>query len=139
MIVLDSSAMLAYLHGETGGEIVQALLLDEERDVPVWAHAVNLCEVFYDALGSHGMSVAEAAIATLREAGVIERNDCDTAFWRDIAAIISTQRTSGHKLALGDAFGVALARREGADFMTADRSELQHVAAAGLCGVSFIR
>ena len=39
MIVLDSSAMLAYLRAEPGGEDVQVLLLDEERDAPVYAHA----------------------------------------------------------------------------------------------------
>ena len=139
MIVLDSSAMLAYLNGEAGGNLVRDLLADEERDTPVYAHAINLCEVFYDFLQSDEAPTAEAAIATLRAAGVEERNDMDGAFWRDVATLIGTQRTAGQRLALGDACGLALARRERADFMTSDRTELQPVEIAGLCSITFIR
>jgi PIN domain nuclease of toxin-antitoxin system len=137
--VLDSSAMLAYLHGETGGELVRDVLADPDRDVAVYAHAVNLCEVFYDTLKAYGPTVAESVIANLKADGVEERNDMDAAFWRDVATLIATQRASGGHLALGDAFGLALARREGGDFYTADRHELEAVAKAGLCAVTFIR
>jgi PIN domain nuclease of toxin-antitoxin system len=139
VIVLDSSAMLAYLNSEPGGVIVHGLLADEERDVPIYAHAVNLCEVFYNTLKTHGPAVAEAVIANLKADGVEERNDMDAAFWRDVATLIATQRAAGEHLALGDAFGLALARREGGDFYTADRHELEAVAKAGLCAVTFIR
>ena len=43
--VLDASAMLAYLGGEAGGEIVAALLADPNTEC--YAHAFNLCEVYY--------------------------------------------------------------------------------------------
>ncbi len=139
MIVLDSSAMLAYAKGEVGGDLVRDLLFDDERDVPVYAHAVNLAEVFYDVLGTHSATDAESTITTLEEAGVIERNDMDGVFWRDVATLIATQRAAGHKIALGDACGIALARRENADFYTSDRAELQYVESAGLCRITFIR
>ena len=139
MIVLDSSAMLAYLNGELGGDLVRNLLHDEERDAPVYAHAINLCEVFYDFLHDFSRPAAQNAIAALKAAEVIERNDLDAVFWRDVATLIATQRGAGHRLALGDACGLALARREGADFYTADRGELTPVAATGLCSVTFIR
>lgn len=139
MIVLDSSAMLASLRHEAGADVVRAVLLDEERDVPVYAHAINLAEVFYDSLGTHDAAIAEAALATLKAAGVIERNDMDGVFWREIAGLIATQRGAGHRLALGDACGLALARRESADFYTSDRGELEHVAAGGLASIVFIR
>lgn len=114
------------------------LLLDPERDVPVYAHAINLCEVFY-LLGRVSLSVATSAIADLRDVGVEERNDLDAAFWQDAAALIAAQRGQGLQLALGDAFGLALARRESADFYTADRHELTSVAASGLASIVFIR
>jgi len=44
--VLDACAMIAYLQGEKGSSLVRQLLLDED----CMAHAVNLCEVFYDYL-----------------------------------------------------------------------------------------
>ncbi len=33
--------MLAYLKSETGGDLVRDVLADPDRDVPVYAHAVN--------------------------------------------------------------------------------------------------
>lgn len=130
--------MLAYLNGEPGGDLVRGALFDEERNVTVYAHAINLLEVFYDFLCSNDRDTAEAAMTDLKEAGVIERNDMDAAFWRDVATLINGQRNSGYKLSLGDACGLALARRESADFYTSNRGELAPVQAAGLCAVAFI-
>lgn len=139
MIVLDSSAMLAYLNAETGGDRVRNLLLDPERDVPVYAHAVNLFEVFHFFLRTGGQAAAEDAVAALKADGVLVRRDMDDAFWQDAARLVAVQRGQGLQLAQGDAFGLALARREGADFYTSDRHELQSVAASGAASVVFIR
>lgn len=107
--------------------------------MPIYAHAINIAEVFYNVMNSVDAEEARATIRDLQSAGVIVRTDMDTEFWQDVATVISTQRRAGHNLALGDACGVALARREDADFCTSDRGELTHVAAAGLCRVTFIR
>jgi len=139
VIVLDSSAMVAYLNAEPGGDLVRDLLGDPDRDVPVFAHAVNLFEVFHLFLRSGTAATAEEAIADLKADGVIERNDLDAAFWRDAATLVAGQRAQGLQLAQGDAFGLALARRESADFYTADRHELASVAAAGAASIVFIR
>ena len=42
--VLDASAMLAYLHGEVGSDVVENALLDTTGQC--LAHSVNLCEVY---------------------------------------------------------------------------------------------
>ncbi len=81
----------------------------------------------------------EAARETLQAAGIEEHGDSDGALWRDVAALIADRRRGGQRLALGDAWGVALARRENADFVTADRGELEAVAQAGACRIIFIR
>jgi len=136
-LVFDSSALLALLKGEPGSDFVRELL--EDADVPKLAHAVNLCEVFYDFLARGAAETASEAIGDLFSLGIEERGDSDGPFWRDVATVIATQRRSGQRLALGDAWGVALARRLDADFVTADRGELEAVATAGLCRVTFIR
>lgn len=138
MIVLDSSAMIALLQEEPGSEIVAALLRDEEREIEVVAHAINLCKVYYDVARDYSLEEAETAIQSLLDDGIRERNDMDNAFWRDVAFLIHTQRSAGHKLALGDACGLALTRRVGGEFYTSDRTELQHINAA-LCPVTLIR
>ena len=138
MIVLDSSAMLAHLKGERGGELVAALLLDYERDVAVFAHSINLCEAFYDLRRTFSEPEVESMIQSLLDDGVTERNDMDSAFWRDVAFLIHAQRSAGHNIALGDACGIALARRVGGEFYTSDRTELHHIKAE-MCPVNFIR
>ena len=46
IFVLDASAMIAFLRGEPGADAVAEILLDSESQCH--AHALNLCEVFYD-------------------------------------------------------------------------------------------
>ena len=138
MIVLDSSAMLAYFKNEQGGELVAALFMDEEFEVGVVAHAINLCEACYDLRRTFSESKVDSMIQILFDAGIRERNDMDSEFWRDVAFLIYTQRSAGHSLALGDACGLALARRVGGEFYTSDRTELQHIKAE-MCPVTFIR
>lgn len=128
-LVFDSSAMLALLRDEKGADAVSDLLSD--ADVPKLAHAVNLCEVFYDVLRTGGEADAEAGIAALQREGIEERDDMEEAFWRDVAALVAKYRNGGKRLALGDAFGVALARRLNAAFVTADHGELDALAAVG--------
>ncbi len=62
----------------------------------------------------------------------------DAAFWRDVGFLILSVRFARHKIVLGDACGLALARRIGGEFYTSDRKELQHIAAE-MCPVTFIR
>lgn len=132
-LVLDSSAMLALINDEAPADFVQNLF--DDADVTIAAHAINLCEVFYDLSKDKG---AEQAINDLKLLGLIERNDLDGAFWRDIAFLTTTQRGQKLTLALGDACGLALARRLSADFVSGDRAELESLHRAGLANVVFI-
>lgn len=50
--VLDACAMIAYLRDEPGADRVEALLLDKNNLCV--AHAVNVCEVFYDFIRAEG-------------------------------------------------------------------------------------
>lgn len=129
--------MLALLRAEPGGDQVRDLL--EDADVPKFAHAANLVEVFYDFLARADQAAASEAINDLFSLGIEERGDMDGAFWRDVAKLVADGRRGGSRLALGDAFGLALARREGGAFITADRGELEAVNASGACQITFIR
>lgn len=44
-VVLDASAIVAAINGETGGDVVTDMLADP--DTECYAHAFNLCEVYY--------------------------------------------------------------------------------------------
>lgn len=59
----------------------------------------------------------------------------DAALWEDAAQIKSQLR----KVSLADCFGVALARRYNAPFITSDRHELEALEAAGVADFIFFR
>ena len=130
--VLDASAMLAYLRGETGAIVVENSLLDTIGQC--MAHSINLCEVYYIIRRDTDEPTAEAAISDLRTLSVVERSDFDEPFWKEAGKLKAAGGVS-----LPDCFGITLTNRVGGTFLTADHGELDKIAAAGICSVTFIR
>jgi ribonuclease VapC len=137
VIVFDASAMIAYLRGEAGGEMVRDFL--DDADVEKYAHSINLAEVFISFARSHSEPTAREALDALRAAGIEERCDMDAALWRDAAALVAQQRRNGHGLSLGDSFCIALARRLSAELVTGDYPEFEPIQTANLARVTFFR
>jgi PIN domain nuclease of toxin-antitoxin system len=130
--VLDASAMLAYLHGEAGADVVENALIDTGGQC--LAHSVNLCEVYYIVHRDDGETTAEAAISDFRALGVIERADFDEAFWKEAGGL----KAKGG-ISLPDCFAITLTNRVGGSLLTSDHGEMDKVAAAGGCNITFIR
>ncbi len=59
--------MIAYLRDEPGADVVAQALLDPESQA--YAHALNLCEVFYDFHRAAGYQEALEAILDLARVG----------------------------------------------------------------------
>ena len=100
--VLDAGAMIAYLRGEPGADAVASLLLDPTHQC--FAHAINLCEVYYDFFRAAGEQVAQEAIQDLEAVGVNTRADLSPAFWQAAGALKALQR----RISLADCFAVTL-------------------------------
>lgn len=124
--------MIAYVNAEPGGDVVRDVLRDPQH--VCHAHAINLCEVYYDFVRRADAGTAEQVINDLLADGVIERGDMDPALWRTAGAL-----KAGRRVSLADAIGVALALRLGAEFVTSDHHEFDVLAAAGTCPILFIR
>jgi predicted nucleic acid-binding protein len=144
--VFDSSALIAWLDGEPEGARVDGIFaVFDEGEAELFAHSINLCEVFYHVLSDTDETTANQAIAMIKGRGVQERNDMDAAFWRDMGTTIvsarAMQRPDGTpaNLALGDAFGVALSNRLDGVFVTKDRTEIEPLHDTGLVSANFIR
>ncbi len=131
--VLDACAMIAYLRGEPGADIVEALLLDKNNIC--LAHAVNLCEVYYDFMRAADENSAQMAITDLKSMGLIAREDMDSSFWQEAGKYKATIK----KVSLADCFAMALNNRMQADLYTSDHHEFDPIAASGICAVKFIR
>ena len=124
--------MMAWLKGEPGDHIVTQVLIDNPGDC--FAHVFNLTEVYYLFFRQGGASTAETAIQTLLNAGIIPREDADTAFWKDAATFKGT-----HALSLPDAFCLALGRRLFGTVVTTDHAEFDALVPFGYCSILFIR
>jgi PIN domain nuclease of toxin-antitoxin system len=78
--VLDACAIIALLRNEAGAEITDRLLLEQT----CMAHAVNLCEVYYDFLKAENENVAqpfrlvEKCQDRIYNAHLVERNGITT-------------------------------------------------------------
>jgi len=109
-VVLDSSALLAFIHGEPGGEDVAHLIGDAVMS------SVNHAEVVTKLVGRTGSLAAARAILGFANVDVV---DFDRPLAEEAGALVRHTRPAG--LSLGDRACLALAVREGVPAVTADR------------------
>lgn len=131
--ILDASAMIAFLRDERGADVVAEVLLDP--DSQCHAHALNLCEVFYDFHRASGLRDAKQAIADLSRAGVIEDASLASVTWQAAGILKANLR----RVSLADCFAIELTQRMNGVVLTADHHEFDVLAAQSLCRISFIR
>ncbi len=98
------------------------------------AHAVNLCEVFYDFMRDQDEDEAASAVEDLKGRGLVVREDIDQEFWQEVGRHKATNRVS-----LADCFAIALANRVNGELITSDHHEFDPIADQGICRVQFIR
>jgi len=112
-VVLDSSAVLALLRGESGSERVAGMVPGAALCV------VNLAEVL-TVLERNGVPAADAARSV--ELLALRPVDADETLARSAAGIAGAARGRGAGLSLGDAFCLATGRTLGLPVVTADRA-----------------
>lgn len=130
--VLDACAMIAYLRNEVGADVVETLLFDQA--VVCYAHAINLCEVYYDFLRFANQETAYTAIQDLRAVGLIFSEDMDLGLWQAAGRYKATQR-----LSLADCFALAFTNRLNGELITSDHHEFDPIAKQALCPIRFFR
>lgn len=130
--VFDTSAKIAYLRNEPGRPVVESILAD--RANTCYAHAINLIEVYYDFIRWANEAAARTAMQDLVAAGVIIREDLDSAFCEEVARLKAPRR-----LPLADCICIALARRVNGEVVTSDHHDYDPLVPQGLCTVRFIR
>ncbi len=131
--IMDASALTAYLRGEPGEDVVDEIMANASNHCLV--HAVNLCEVYYDALRERGQEIAEMQMLVLEKAGVAVRTDMEPEFWRRVGQL----KVNPGKISLADCFCLALALETGGTLVTSDHHEFDAVARLSLCPITFIR
>jgi PIN domain nuclease of toxin-antitoxin system len=131
--VMDSTAMIAFLNGEPGADVVENYLLD--MGSTSLAHAINVCEVYYQAFRQSGDLAAKKTLEKIADIGIRTVEDFDESLWREAGRLKAIYR----KVSLADCLGLALTIRVGGRFITSDHHELDPLAAAGVCQIDFFR
>jgi PIN domain nuclease of toxin-antitoxin system len=131
--VADASALLAYLRKEDGFREVSSVF--KTVGDRVLAHALNVCEVYYDTLRRANATIAVEAIKRLRADGMEVREIMDDTFWMDVGGL----KVNPGNLSIADCAGIALARRESAELLTADHHEMDKLVGTGIVSLKFIR
>ncbi len=109
-VVLDSSALLAFIHGEPGGEAVAGVIGD------ALVSSVNHAEVVTKLVERTGSLEAARTALGIANVDVV---DFDRSLAEQAGALVRHTRSRG--LSLGDRACLALAAREAAPALTADR------------------
>ena len=133
VLVFDSSALIAFLRKEAGGEAVAQLLIDHPDSSHL--HFINAMEIFYDFHRSDGEAAAQAALQRLTEANLQIEIDHDAIFWQSAARLKSVHR----RVSLADCLCIALAQRLQGTLITADHHEFDSLVPFALCPIHFIR
>jgi len=131
--ILDACAVVAFLWGEAGNGVT-ARLLSDPRSI-CFIHAVNLCEVYYDAVRRTDVITARQDMETLLANGLNVRTDLDTAFWQSVGDL----KINPGRISLADCFVLALTQRTGGTLVTSDHHEFDPIVPLNLCPVLFIR
>jgi len=133
IFVLDASALIAFLRGEPGADAVAEALLDPESQC--YAHALNLCEVFYDFERAANRQEALQAVSDLTRMGVIE----DASLAPPVGQAAGTLKARLRRVSLADCFAIELAERVQGTILTADHHEFDALARQPEFRVRFIR
>lgn len=132
MIVFDAGALIALINLEPGAVVTRRLLRHHKGGCCI--HAVNLLEIYYGFERMKDAAYAERILDLLAKAGVATRGDFDRDFLKDASHLKTL-----YKMSLADTFAVALARRLGVELISTDHHELDALAVAGVCRITFIR
>jgi len=131
--IFDACALIALIEREPGYERLETLLRDPA--VESYIHAINLCEVLYDALRRRPDVSSHRVVANTQNAGL-------RVCWNTDIALLT--RAADHKarwrrVSLADCFALALAQTLGGILLTSDHHEFDPLVSAGVKSIGFFR
>lgn len=133
--LLDACAMLAFLADEPGAAEVERLLRAADNGTArVFAHRINILEVYYNILRGEGAPQAEATLQTLAKLPVTQIDTLSLPVLREAGRL-----KARFKVSLADAVALAEARTRHATLVTADHHEMDALDQAGEVKFLWIR
>lgn len=131
--VFDACAVVAFLQGEPGAEVVAEILKNPRNRCLI--HALNACEVYYDTYRRSGEEDASALEGILTTAGIELVDTIPSTLWQTAGKLKAEWR----RVSLADCLVLALAQLEDGTVLTSDHHELDPIAKAAIIPIRFIR
>ncbi|GHV87226.1 hypothetical protein AGMMS50255_5220 [Spirochaetia bacterium] len=120
---LDACALSTFFDRDLGFEKVGALLERADAgEVIIYMSAVNLTEVIYDQMDKKDKSGMSQLWDDIHDLPITLIHDISDSIVKEAARLKAT-----YHIALGDVFGLAVARSLGAIFVTSDHSEMEQI------------
>lgn len=116
VIVLDTSALIAFVENEKGADRVQEIL-DPRSGSSNHMHAANAIELLYQIARKSDGKKAKEVLELFVALGVTIRQDMDAHFQKRCY----TLKTAFPALSLGDSMTISLAQGLGATVLTSDK------------------
>ena len=121
--VLDACALIAYLSGENGCDVVGAILdAAYVGEAKVSMNKLNLLEVYYDAYRVHGKAAADDMFSKVRELPIMLNPGIGDEIFTEAGRLKATYR-----LSLADSVALAEASASDSTLLTADHHDLDLV------------
>jgi predicted nucleic acid-binding protein len=117
--VLDSSALIAFLHDEDGADVVASVFKEADADKAIIImHKLNLLEVYYDAYRSEGRESADLMLFELKKRPIIIENEITDEVFAQAGRL-----KASYKISLADSVALAQSIVFGGALLTADHHE----------------
>jgi predicted nucleic acid-binding protein len=130
--VLDACALIAYLGGEEGADVVEKFI--ESKECKLYMHSLNLYEVYYDYYRNDGKDIADKLLSNLLKFPIIYEARIDLNLLK-IAAEFKVK----YKVSVADTVALALADMKNAVLMTSDHHEFDEIEKVGRLKFCWIR
>jgi uncharacterized protein with PIN domain len=133
VFILDACAFIALLEDEPGAERVEELLQEPTNRCLI--HAISACEVYYDLQRRGNAADADSLEAIFARYDLELLETLPPQLWR----LAGNLKAEWRRVSLADCFALALTIREEGTLVTSDHHELDPIAKAEVCPISFIR
>ncbi len=135
VFVLDACALIAFLNGEEGAEVVLDILKRAESgSLKIYLHAINLCEVYYDCLRTSGKSIANKLLRKIKQLPLEIIEQVDIKLVKEAGRFKVSE-----KISLADAFALGLSVIKKGVVITSDHNEFDVIEKKRLAKLLWIR
>jgi predicted nucleic acid-binding protein len=119
LFILDSCALIAFLHNENGSDFVSDLLESAASGLcHLSIHKINLLEVYYDTLRRDGKETAAQVLQLVKDNRIMT-----LPFISDEVLEEAGRLKAAYKISLADSIALAEARTQNASLVTCDHHE----------------